>query len=835
MKENKPAPRGLPEFTGHFRPRITLQTLHRGDGLLGMKPSGDFGPRGGSVTVVEIDWLYHTDTGLRWQTPAPTALLNRRPHSTQLLHDEDGKPLSLLRDLGAEADALDKVWDIALQPLPAASLQWRNDSIAENFGPLWSLVQEGFFADFWAEKLPEMQAMGWQVVVRPGFAHESVPVDAWHLIIDEDTGAITGKQVASRMRGRNEIITPLGLPAREGSWMLSLGIEIEGEVLDLVPMLAHLLQRDARWLNARQIRLIDDMAVIQLRAPGGKRIDAMAAPLKAIVIHMLDLLTDRPQVEGPVPLSAWDSYRLETLRVSLLDSQPARAGEYGGWQLQGDMGLRSLAQRLKKVGSPRSVSAPDGMGVTLRPYQLHGVAWLQYLREQHLAGILADDMGLGKTAQVLAHLLIEKQQGRMDIPALIVLPTSLIFNWQAEARRMAPALRVLTLQGPERADLFADIKQADVVLTTYPLLWRDLEALKAQEFHLLILDEAQTVKNAASRSADAVRQINARHRLCMTGTPLENNLGELWAQFDFLMPGFLGDMRSFSRLWRKPIEVNGETLRAQLLAQRVRPFILRRRKDEVATELPPRTEVIKRLRLQGKQRELYESVRVAADEQVRRILQRKGFDGAQITILDALLKLRQVCCDPALLKSQNLPPEMERAKLEMLSDMLPALVAEGRRILVFSQFTEMLELIAAALVDMDLSYLMLTGKTATSNRGAVVAQFQNKEAPIMLISLKAGGVGLNLTTADTIIHVDPWWNPAVEEQANARAHRIGQEQAVFIYKLLVEGSIEERILGLQARKAALVEGVLGSDTAFASKFSPEDLQALLAPLNANAL
>lgn len=831
LKENKPAPLGMPEVTGHFRPRITLQTLHRGDGLLGMKPSGDFGPRGGSVTVVEIDWLYHTDNGLRWQTPAPTALLNRRPHSTQLLHDEEGKPLSLLRDLGAEADALDKVWDIALQPLPAASLQWRNDSIAENFGPLWSLVQEGFFADFWAEKLPEMQALGWHVVVRPGFAHESVPVDAWHLIIDENTGAIAGKQVASRMRGRKEIITPLGLPAREGSWMLSLGIEIDGEVLDLVPMLAHLLQRDARWLNARQIRLIDDMAVIQLRAPGGKRIDAMAAPLKAIVIHMLDLLTDRLQMEGPVPLSAWDSYRLEALRVSLLDSQPARAGEYGSWQLQGDVGLRSLAQRLKKVGGPRAVLAPDGLGVTLRPYQLHGVAWLQYLREQHLAGILADDMGLGKTAQVLAHLLIEKQQGRMDIPALIVLPTSLIFNWQAEARRMAPALRVLTLQGPERADLFADIKQADVVLTIYPLLWRDLDVLKAQEFHLLILDEAQTVKNAASRSADAVRQINARHRLCMTGTPLENNLGELWAQFDFLMPGFLGDMRSFARLWRKPIEVNGETLRAQLLAQRVRPFILRRRKDEVATELPPRTEVIKRLRLQGKQRELYESVRVAADEQVRRILQRKGFDGAQITILDALLKLRQVCCDPALLKGQNLPPEMERAKLEMLSDMLPALVAEGRRILVFSQFTEMLGLIAIALGDLDLPYLMLTGKTATADRGAIVAQFQDRQVPIMLISLKAGGVGLNLTAADTIIHMDPWWNPAVEEQANARAHRIGQEQAVFIYKLLVEGSIEERILGLQARKAALAEGVLGSDTAFASKFSAEDLQALLAPLS----
>ena len=825
-----PAPRGLPEVVGVFSPRITLQTLHRGDGLLGMKPNGDFGPRGGSVTVAEIDWLYHTECGLRWQTPAPTALLNRRPHSTQLLHDAQGKPVSLLRDLGAEADALDKVWDISLQPLPAASLQWRTTDNAASFGPLWSLVQEGFFADFWADQLPLLQQLGWQIVVRPGFAHESVPVDAWHLIIAEDSGEILGRQVAARMRGRGEIIQPLGLPAREGSWLLSLGIEIEGEMLDLVPMLANLLKRDARWLNARQVRQIDDMAVIQLRAPGGRRIDALAAPLKAIVMHMLDMLTDRPEATGPIPLSGWDNHRLDALRLSLLDTQATRAGAHGGWQLQGDVGLRQLARRLQAAGEPRAVTAPAGLGITLRPYQLHGVAWLQYLREQHLAGILADDMGLGKTAQVLTHLLIEKQQGRLDRPALIVLPTSLLFNWQAEAQRITPELRLLSLQGPDRGDLFAAIAQADMVLTSYPLLWRDLDVLAARQFHMLILDEAQTVKNAASRSADAVRRIQARHRLCMTGTPLENNLGELWTQFDFLMPGFLGDMRSFARLWRKPIEVNGETLRAQLLAQKVRPFILRRRKDDVASELPPRTEVIKRLRLQGKQRELYESVRVAADEQVRRILQRKGFDGAQISILDALLKLRQVCCDPHLLKGKQTPPDMERAKLDMLTDMLPPLVAEGRRVLVFSQFTEMLELIAASLDELDLPYLMLTGKTPAAQRGKVVRQFQNADAPVMLISLKAGGVGLNLTAADTVIHTDPWWNPAVEEQANARAHRIGQDKAVFIYKLLIEGSIEERILQLQACKSALAEGVLGSDTALASKFSNADLQALLAPL-----
>ena len=397
------------------------------------------------------------------------------------------------------------------------------------------------------------------------------------------------------------------------------------------------------------------------------------------------------------------------------------------------------------------------------------------------------------------------------------------------------------------------------MLTTYPLLWRDVDALAAQPFHLLILDEAQMVKNAGSRSARALRKLQAPHLLCLTGTPLENHLGELWAQFDFLMPGFLGDVRSFNARWRQPIEENGETLRAQLLAQRVRPFILRRRKQDVATELPPRTETILRVQLQGKQRDLYEAVRATADKQVRRALERQSFEGAQITILDALLKLRQVCCDPRLVKGiqqgPHAPPHlregeaflpgggpaakrtaqtMERAKLELLADMLPALVDEGRRVLVFSQFTEMLTLAAELLDALALPYLTLTGQTPPRQRGAVVRQFQAQDdtsAPILLVSLKAGGVGLNLTAADTVIHLDPWWNPAVEEQATSRAHRIGQDQPVFVYKLVVEGSIEERMLELQTRKAALAQGVLGHDAEGAVKFSEADLHALLAPLS----
>ena len=827
--------------TGHFRPRITLMTLGRGDGLLGMAPQGKLGPRGDSVTLVQIDWTYRTDDGAHWQTPAPTSILNARPGPVQDLFDTGGPVVRMQRNLGAEADAMDRVWDLGLIPVDANKLQWRHRAAAATLGPVWTLAQEAHFGDFWAEQIPQLRAEGWSVVVQPGFAHESVPVLRWKLLIAPDTGELLGKEVDGPLAARERPVQKLQLPEREGAWLLSLGIEIDGETLDLAPMLADLLRRDARWLNAQQMAAIDDIAIISLRAPGGKRIDAPAGPLKAIVGAMVDLLTDPTRNQrkdgDPLHLGAWEARRIEALRAGLVLAH--RVGTVNGWnndwQLQGDVGLAQLAKRLRTIGTPQPVAAPQGLQVQLRPYQLEGLAWLQYLRAQGLGGILADDMGLGKTAQALAHVLAEKEAGRLTRPALVVLPTSLLFNWQAEAARMAPNLRVLALHGASRGQRYLQMADHDLVLTTYPLLWRDVDALAAQPFHLLILDEAQMVKNAGSRSARALRKLQAPHLLCLTGTPLENHLGELWAQFDFLMPGFLGDVRSFNARWRKPIEENGETLRAQLLAQRVRPFILRRRKQDVATELPPRTEVIQRVQLQGKQRELYEAVRTTADKQVRRALERQSFDGAQITILDALLKLRQVCCDPRLVKGTTKTAHtMERAKLELLADMLPALVEEGRRVLVFSQFTEMLGLAAELLDTLALPYLTLTGQTPPRQRGAVVRQFQAQDdtsAPILLVSLKAGGLGLNLTAADTVIHLDPWWNPAVEEQATARAHRIGQDQPVFVYKLVVEGSIEERMLELQARKAALAQGVLGHDAEGAVKFSEADLHALLAPLS----
>lgn len=802
-----------------------------------MVASGRFGPRSGQLTVARVDWTYANDRGLFWACPAPTSVLSARQFGPVEVEDAQGQTHVLQRDMVAESDAFDALLDAGLRPLPDEALQWRAPALARQHvredEALWSLSQEDDFGDFWADAVPALQARGWRIVVRPGFAHQSVPVSAWRLVVRTEDGSPLGQEPVGDWQAAAPDLQPLGAPRREGSWLLSLGVEIDGQTLDLAPLIADLLRRDKRWLDAHEIAAVPDTALIRLRAPGGRRLDAPAAPLKAIVGALVDLLTDPRRKEGPLQIGGWDVARLDSLRERLADSQAERAGSHGRWQLQGEAGLWDLAKRLRQAGTPQTVSPPQGLAVTLRPYQIHGLAWLQYLRTHRLGGILADDMGLGKTAQTLAHLLLEKEAGRLDLPALVVVPTSLLFNWQAEAQRMAPGLRVLTLHGPARAERHAQLREHDLVLVTYPLVWRDIDALSAQHFHFLILDEAQTVKNAASRTAAAVRRLQARHRLCLTGTPLENHLGELWAQFDFLMPGYLGDARSFQRRWRDPIEQQGETLRAQLLAQRVRPFILRRRKADVAAELPARIDVLQHLTLEGRQKTLYESVRVAADKQVRQALKREGFAGSQITILDALLKLRQVCCDPYLLAGHALPRGTERAKMAWLCDTLPALVTEGRRILVFSQFTTLLHLLAQELARIDQAHAMLTGETDVAARGPIVGQFQSGDGPpILLISLKAGGVGLNLTAADTVIHVDPWWNPAVEQQATDRAHRLGQTRQVMVYKLVVAGSIEERMLALQARKAALAEGILAHDAATALKFTPADLDALLAPLDA---
>jgi SNF2 family DNA or RNA helicase len=391
-------------------------------------------------------------------------------------------------------------------------------------------------------------------------------------------------------------------------------------------------------------------------------------------------------------------------------------------------------------------------------------------------------------------------------------------------------LRALVIHGKDRHEVTDTVAQHDIVIAPYSLLQRDREGWLDAPWHIVVLDEAQNIKNASTQAAQVASQLNTRHRLCLSGTPMENHLGEIWSLFYFLMPGFLGSQKKFQDLFRTPIEKQGNPERLAQLRARITPFMLRRTKALVAGELPPKIETVMRVELAGKQADLYETIRLGMEKTVREALNTKGLAKSQITILDALLKLRQVCCDPKLLKLDAAKKVKTSAKLEHLMELLPEMLGEGRRILLFSQFTSMLTLIEAELKKRGIPWVKLTGQS--QNREALVEQFTSGQVPLFLISLKAGGVGLNLPQADTVIHYDPWWNPAVETQATDRAHRLGQKQSVWVVKLVAQGTIEERILALQARKAELASSMYSESVGRKEPlFNENDLAELLKPLS----
>ncbi|MDA0811614.1 MAG: DEAD/DEAH box helicase [Verrucomicrobia bacterium] len=466
----------------------------------------------------------------------------------------------------------------------------------------------------------------------------------------------------------------------------------------------------------------------------------------------------------------------------------------------------------------------------LRPYQQEGFEWLQLLREKELGGILADDMGLGKTVQTLCHLLEEKRSGRADLPCLIVAPTSVLSNWRDEAATFAPGLSTMILQGAKRKRYHSIMQACDLVITSYPVILRDADIFLKQRFHYIVLDEAHLIKNARSKTTQIVCKLNSRYRLCLSGTPLENHLGELWSLFHFLAPGFLGTEKSFTRIYRQPIEKERDEQRRDQLVQRVAPLMLRRTKRTVVHDLPPKTEMVRYVDLNPQQMELYEAVRASMDKRIREEVARQGIEASRLLILDALLKLRQICCHPRLLKLPSAQLVNDSGKLDFVTDMLRELIEEGRRILIFSGFTQMLELLEKTCGKLNVQSAKLTG--ATRDREAEIKKFRDG-ADVFLISLKAGGTGLNLTTADTVIHYDPWWNPAAEAQATDRAYRIGQKNPVFVYKLITRGTIEEKSLDLQEKKRALYEGILQNAPSNSLQLDMEDIDALLAPVDFN--
>ena len=651
----------------------------------------------------------------------------------------------------------------------------------------YTLAGEPAWLDFMARRLPQLRTLGWRIDFDDGFRHATVEVGDWLAEVTESGG----------------------------NWFdLSLQVEVEGSRVDLIPLLLAVIRERPQLLSRGKGQDAAADGHLFVRLESGRILPVPFARLQPLVAVLHDLLDAAPAGKLRLP-------RLDALRLADLDESIALK-----WQ--GGEALRVLGRKLAAFTAIAPVTAPANFGANLRPYQEQGLAWLQFLREYGLGGILADDMGLGKTVQTLAHILIEKQAGRLTHPVLVVAPTSVVPNWKAEAARFAPQLRVHVSHGLKRKESFGEMAAADLVLTTYALLRRDEQALLGQQFHLVILDEAQQIKNAQTRAARVVGQLRADHRLCLTGTPLENHLGELWSLFHFLMPGLLGDATTFRRVYRTPIEKHADAARRENLVRRIRPFILRRTKDKVAPELPPKSEILRPVELAGAQRELYETVRASVHERVRAEIAARGIAQSHIVVLDALLKLRQICCDPRLLKIDAARHVKESAKLQLLIEMLQELLAEGRRVLIFSQFTSMLDLIEPELAKLGIAHVKLTGQTRDRERP--VKAFQSGKAPLFLISLKAGGTGLNLTAADTVIHYDPWWNPAVENQASGRAHRIGQDKPVFVYKLIVSGSVEEKIAALQASKAALARGVLESDAGASLPLTSADIQALFEPM-----
>jgi superfamily II DNA or RNA helicase len=516
-------------------------------------------------------------------------------------------------------------------------------------------------------------------------------------------------------------------------------------------------------------------------------------------------------------------YRISNAQAGFLEST---LREHADWHVQAPSAWRERAA--KQSGEAKLECPPLGdLESVLRPYQKHGVGWLRFLRENGFGGILADEMGLGKTLQTLAHLCLTRsaERGTRNEPHLIVCPTSLVFNWVAEAQKFTPELKVLALHGPERHAKFDQISEHDLVITSYALIRRDADKYRELEFDTVVLDEAQHIKNRQTQNAQAVKAVRASHRLVLTGTPLENSVLDLWSIFDFLMPGYLGTARDFRERYELPITKERNAEAQSRLARRLRPFMLRRLKREVAADLPEKIEQISFCDLTQDQRAVYQQVIEATRKEVLQAVGEQGQARSRMVALNALLRLRQACCDLRLLKLENIDPVQASGKLDLFSELLEEAIDGGHRVLVFSQFVSMLSLLKERLEAEAIEYCYLDG--STTDRAAVVERFQRSTIPVFLISLKAGGVGLNLTGADTVIHFDPWWNPAVEDQATDRAHRIGQTRVVTSYKLIARDTVEEKILTLQNRKREIIQATLGGEEEFTAALSWAEIQELL--------
>jgi superfamily II DNA or RNA helicase len=520
------------------------------------------------------------------------------------------------------------------------------------------------------------------------------------------------------------------------------------------------------------------------------------------------------------------TFRMNQVHAAYVESA---LGALDGIDVEADPAWRARAQTQNRARKLQPISLGDALEPILRDYQKQGVYWLRFLEEGALGGILADEMGLGKTLQTLAWLQLERaQEAARGKPALIICPTSLVENWAEEAARFTPQLRVLKLHGTERHTLWEDLAQTDLAITSYALVRRDLDRYLEHDFSAIILDEAQHIKNRTTQNAVAVKELRAFNKFVLTGTPIENSVTDLWSIMDFLMPGYLGNHKIFREKYERPIQAGGpDAEMAQMrLRRKLHPFLLRRLKKEVAKDLPEKIQRVAYCRLSKDQHLVYKQLLDRARKEVQSLVQSKGFNRSRMEVLKVLLQLRQACCHLDLLKLPDLNSQFPSAKMELFFELVNEALDAGHRILVFSQFTTMLGILREELQQRGLNHCYLDG--ATKDRQARVHQFNSDPSiPLFLISLKAGGSGLNLTGADMVIHFDPWWNPAVEDQATDRAHRIGQKKTVYSVKLITKNSVEEKVLQMQQRKKNIINATLEKEGEMLQSLSWEDIQDLL--------
>jgi superfamily II DNA or RNA helicase len=654
------------------------------------------------------------------------------------------------------------------------------------------------FCSFTAYAVPQLRSLGFRVEIDPAYRYQIVDGEPpWYSHVHAD---------------------------EKPDWFgLELGVEIDGKRVNLMPALLDLLDASHGAASLDSLRNMP-ARFRAVRVDEHRCLVVAAEQLSKLLEVLIELYRGERSSTSRLEFQALQAASLARLEETMGKS-------FGRLARTGATQIRERGRALAALRDETAADCPHVVTATLRPYQAEGLSWLQRLRVLGVGGVLADDMGLGKTLQTIALLAGEKQAGRATGPSLLLMPTSLVGNWQREIAKFAPSLRVTTLHGPRRRSLWPAAMTSDIVLTTYPLLLRDLQLFQNQRFYYLVLDEAQVIKNRRSLVTRAALSLDAEHRLCLTGTPIENGLEELWSIFEFLMPGLLGSAEQFKSRFHQAAELENGADELAALRARVAPFVLRRMKEQVARDLPPKTEIVRPVEISGAQRELYENIRIAAHTQVRRAIQKLGIARSTIPILDALMKLRQVCCDPRLVPVDAARGVRQSAKYDRFFELLAQQLEKGRRVLVFSQFTRMLALLSEGMRERNIRHVALTGSTV--HRQRPIDEFSEGKVEVFLISLKAGGTGLNLTSADTVIHYDPWWNPAAQAQATDRAYRIGQTRPVFVYSLIVAGSVEERMLALQQRKRNLAEAIIGSHRE-GPPVSADDLDRLFLPLAGTA-